>query len=298
MNDKYVDLLTDFGFKKLFGTEVSKDLLIDFLNQILPQEHQIETLSYSKNEQLGATASERRSVFDLHCVSKTNGDRFVVEVQRKPQTYYKDRTIYYSTFPIQAQAVKGIWNYQIFPVYIISILNFNMDSYVSPNYMRVVELVERQNANSVFYDKLKYIYIELPKFTKPLEALSSHFEKWLYALRFMANLSERPAVYADKVFERLFDLAAVARLAPKELEIYRDALKWRRDEHNIMETAKKMGKAEGIEKGIEKGKIESVLGFYQKGVSTTIISEALNISEKRVQKIIQTASTKSNVFDK
>ena len=53
MKDRYLNPLTDFGFKKLFGSEPNKVLLIDFLNQLLPKHHQIKNLTYTKNEHLG-----------------------------------------------------------------------------------------------------------------------------------------------------------------------------------------------------------------------------------------------------
>jgi len=120
--DKYVNPLTDFGFKKLFGTEPNKELVIDFLNQLLPEKHKIEDLVYSNNENIGLTQIDRKAIFDLHCRSN-NGDRFIVEIQKAKQNFFKDRSVYYSTFPIQEQAKKGEWNYQLSAVYTVDILD-------------------------------------------------------------------------------------------------------------------------------------------------------------------------------
>jgi predicted transposase/invertase (TIGR01784 family) len=100
----YINPFTDFGFKKIFGEEPNKDLLIDFLNTLLPPEHQIVTLEYKKNEQLGINAVERKAVFDLFCENQ-NGEQFIVELQKEKQKYFKDRTVFYSTFPIRDQAL-------------------------------------------------------------------------------------------------------------------------------------------------------------------------------------------------
>ena len=123
LKDKYINPLTDFGFKKLFGTEVNKNLLIDFLNQVLPKRHQIADLSYSQNEHLGDNIEDRKAIFDLYCTG-TNGEKFIVELQKAKQNYFKDRSIYYSSFPIQEQAEKGDWNFKLEPVYTIGILDF------------------------------------------------------------------------------------------------------------------------------------------------------------------------------
>ena len=89
LNERYINPLTDFGFKKLFGTEPNKDLLIDFLNQILPERHQIKDLNYSRNEQLGQAEFDRKAIFDLYCKGES-GERFIVEVQKAKQNHYRD----------------------------------------------------------------------------------------------------------------------------------------------------------------------------------------------------------------
>ena len=102
--EKYINPLTDFGFKKLFGSEPNKVLLIDFLNQILPNK-KIKNLSYASTEKLGQTLVDRKAIFDLYCVGE-NGERFIVEMQKAKQNYFKDRSVFYASFPIQEQAKK------------------------------------------------------------------------------------------------------------------------------------------------------------------------------------------------
>src|SRR5690606_16134206 len=160
LKDKYVNPLTDFGFKKLFGTEPNKILLIDFLNQILPERHRIRDLSYSKNEQLGLNELDRKAIFDLYCVGES-GERFIVEIQKAKQNFFKDRSIYYASFPIQEQAKKGDWDYKLQTVYTIGILDFIFDDHKTDK--QLLHTVELKNQRcEVFYDKLKFIYIELP----------------------------------------------------------------------------------------------------------------------------------------
>ncbi len=98
LKDKYIDPLTGFGFKKLFGSELNKDLLIDFLNQLLPERHRIADLSYSKNEHLPANELDRKAIFDLYCQAES-GERFIVEMQKAKQNFFKDRSVYYASFP-------------------------------------------------------------------------------------------------------------------------------------------------------------------------------------------------------
>jgi len=107
VKERYINPFTDFGFKKLFGTELNKDLLIDFLNEVvLPQNKKIADLKYRSNEHMGQTELDRKAIFDLYCMS-SNGERFIVEMQKAKQNYFKDRSVFYSTFPIQEQAQTG-----------------------------------------------------------------------------------------------------------------------------------------------------------------------------------------------
>jgi len=113
----YLNPFTDFGFKKLFGEEYNKDLLIDFLNQLLKKEQgRIKTLTYLKNEHLGRSEADRRAVFDLYCENE-QGEKFIVEIQKAKQKFFKDRTLFYSTFPIAEQAKAGVDSQRNVPVF-------------------------------------------------------------------------------------------------------------------------------------------------------------------------------------
>ena len=130
--ERYINPYTDFGFKKLFGTEMNKDLLISFLNALFNNdEKEIEDVQYLNSEHLGDGYGERlrvgelcsgirRSVFDVYCMTK-DGSRFIVEMQKAEQTYFKDRSVYYATTPIRQQAPKGKWDYHLEDVYTVGI---------------------------------------------------------------------------------------------------------------------------------------------------------------------------------
>ena len=124
--ERYLNPLTDFGFKKLFGNESSKVALIDFLNQLLPKHHQIRELDFVSGEQFSRSAVERFAVFDVYCISES-GERFIVEVQKTKQPFFKERALYYATFPIQEQAKKGGWNFELDAVYLIGVVDFIFD---------------------------------------------------------------------------------------------------------------------------------------------------------------------------
>ncbi|HMQ48986.1 MAG TPA: Rpn family recombination-promoting nuclease/putative transposase [Saprospiraceae bacterium] len=189
--DRYINLFTDFGFKKLFGEEPNKDLLISFLNSLLMGEEYISDLSYLKNERLGKHEGERKAVYDLYC-SNEKGEKFIVEIQRVKQEFFKDRSVYYSTFAIQEQALKGQkWNYELKAVYMIAVLDFEFSDEQPHKLHHRVKLIEEET-KAVFYDKLSFVYLEIPKFDKSLEELSNDYEKWLYAFKHLHRLREMP----------------------------------------------------------------------------------------------------------
>ena len=252
LKDKYINPLTDFGFKKLFGIEPNKELLIDFLNQLLPAIHKVKNLSYTKDEQLGDNKHERKAIFDLYCESES-GEKFIVEVQKAKQNFFKDRSVYYSTFPIQEQAQKGDWDFKLSAVYTIGILDFVFNEHKNQDeILHTVKLKDQKG--TIFFDKLTYIYIELPKFQKTEKQLQNQFEKWLYVFRHLANLQNRPKVLQEKIFLKLFEVAEIASFSAEEKVQYEESLKYYRDLKNVVDTSHKEGR--------EEEKIQIARSFY------------------------------------
>ncbi len=276
---RYINPLTDFGFKKLFGTEPNKELLIDFLNQILPSQHKIKDLNYSRNEHLGQNDLDRKAIFDLYCIG-VSGERFIVEVQKAKQNYFKDRSIYYSSFPIQEQAKKGDWNYKLEPVYTVGILDFVFDENKGSD--EIIHFVELKNQrNEVFYDKLKFIYIELPKFKKTEEELETHFDKWLYVFRHLADLQNRPQKLQDKVFKKLFESAEIAKFSKVDRDAYEESLKYYRDIKNVVDTSKQ----DGILEGIDKRNLEIARVMKNDGESVEKIMKYTNLTQEEIERL-------------
>ncbi|GJM17503.1 MAG: hypothetical protein DHS20C13_28300 [Thermodesulfobacteriota bacterium] len=275
LKDKYINPLTDFGFKKLFGTEPNKILLIDFLNQILPEKHKIKDLNYSRNEQLGLKELDRKAIFDLYCTGES-GERFIVEMQKAKQNYFKDRSIYYSSFPIQEQAQKGDWDYKLDPVYTVGILDFVFDDHKSDS--ELLHFIELKNQRcEVFFDKLKFIYIELPKFKKKEAELETDFDRWLYVFRYLSQLQNRPPQLQNKIFKKLFEVAEIARFTPEEREAYEESLKFYRDIKNVVDTSREEGK--------EERNIEIARVMKKNGEPIEKIMKYTNLSKEEIESL-------------
>ncbi len=280
--EKYINPFTDFGFKKLFGTEPNKDLLIDFLNEVvLPKQRTIQDLTYRKNEHIGNTELDRKAIFDLYCIG-ADGERFVVEMQKAKQNYFKNRSIFYSTFPIQEQAQRGDWDYKLSEVYTVGILDFVFSDeqiqdekgakpkQIKQNEVRHEVKLKNQHCQ-VFYDKLTFIYLEMPHFTKTEDELETSYDKWLYVLKYLPTFSERPIKLQERIFQRLFEAAEIAKFSAEEKEQYEESLKSYRDLKNVIDTA--------FDEGENKGKIEGKIEEKIENIKKALIRKKLTVEE-------------------
>ena len=292
MNNKprYINPFTDFGFKKLFGTEFNKDLLIDFLNQVLGNREYIQDLTYLNTENQGKTEDDRKAIFDLYCENE-KGEKFIIEVQNVYQEFFKDRSLYYATFPIQEQAIKGKsaeglpWNYQLKAVYTIGILNFSFpDQPDQDRYVREVQLMDTLT-QEIFYDKLSFIYLEMSRFSKTVDELETHFDKWLYVLKNLHQLEEIPEKLRDKIFVKLFNQAEIAKLTKEEMRAYEQSQKVYWDNYSVVETARKEGRNEGREEGRQKERVDIAKELKKNGASIALIAKSTGLSEEQLERL-------------
>ena len=257
--ERYISLLTDFGFKRIFGSDINKDLLIDFLNSLFNGEQVVKDVTYLNSEHVGDVYAERKAVFDVYCENE-HGEKFIVEMQNAYQTYFKDRSLYYATFPIREQAPKGDnWNFKLQHVYVVALLNYDMneEAFSHESINHDVGLLDKQT-HKVFNNKLTFKYVEIARFNKDINELETNFDKWLYVLRNLSRLDNQPTYLRNEVFNRLFSQAEIARFDKTELKAYEDSLKAYRDIKNSLDTAKEEGRAEGRAEGLAEGRAEGL----------------------------------------
>ncbi len=277
MKAKYVNPFTDFGFKKIFGEEASKPLLIDFLANLLP-EAKIVDLTFKDKDKLGHNEGDRKAVYDIYCENST-GEKIIVELQKAKQNYFKDRTVYYATFPIQEQAEKGEWNYQLKFVYCIGILDFKFDEHIKSGEGEVIHTVQlKDQHNQIFYEKLKFVYLEMPHFNKSEETLTNRLDKWLYFIRHLEDFDTIPEIFKDEVFVKAFEKAEIAKYTEAERQDYEQSLKIYRDLKGVIDTAFDEGKMEGRLEGI----FEIARKMKLKGLSISDISDLTGLSESEI----------------
>lgn len=289
--EKYVNPFTDFGFKKIFGEEPNKGLLIDFLGELLrDEESKIVDLEYMNNEQIGRLETDRRAIFDLYCRSQS-GERFIVELQKTKQKNFKDRSLYYATFPIQEQGKRGSdWDFELKRVYMVAILDFIFDEDKNqPEKFRYNVRLTEEESNELFHDKMNFVYLEMPKFNKRLEDLESHFDKWMYALKNMNVLEDVPEGLREDVFLRLFDIAEIAKFNQDESRVYEGSLKYYRSLNNSLDTARedsyREGRREGRREGWDERTHDLVLKLLGQGVSSDVIAQVTGLSPDELERL-------------
>lgn len=292
----YIDPTTDYGFKRIFGSEVNKDLLIAFLNNLFRGRKTIQDLLYNKNEHVGDAEVMGNVIFDLTCTAD-NGEQFIIEVQRSTQVNLKRRMLYYGSKLIADQAPKGKrkeWNYGISEVYVIVLMDgFAMpDHKDSKKFLHDICLCNR-DTGEIFYEDLGFIYLELINFVKVEADLESDLDKWLYILKNMSTMERLPVYLRKPIFEKLFQVAEYSKLSKEEREMYDTSLKRKWDNKAVLDYAREEGLQKGIEQGIEKGKQEVVENLLVMGKFTIAeIANLATVSEDFVKEVHASLSKK------
>ena len=279
---KYINLMVDWSFKRVFGTEVNKDILIEFLKVVFPQ-FAITDITYIPTEQLGIMEDDRKAIFDVLC--KTEDDKtFLVEMQRGAQKHFFERALYYTSFPIMKQGKKAIakeeeegadpWDFSLDGVFFLGILDFKyeQDEMTEHRY----QLLETKTLKRMT-DKLEFVFVEVAKFNKREDELETDLDKWLYLLKNMSTLLERPAALRDRVFGRLFDVAEYARLDDEERKNYVNAMNTARDTYNQI--------AYALKKGGEKKAYEIAQKMIAKGLDVDTIADLTGLTTEEIAEI-------------
>lgn len=294
---RYLDPTTDFGFKKIFGEEANKEIITSFVTDVLELQSPLVDLSFLNKEQLPEIFEQRAGVYDLFCTDRA-GNHFIVEMQKSPIAYIKDRMIYYSTFPITQQAPKGgitrvaetadagygkiskpkPWDFRLDAVYCIAILGYEMNG--STKAVNRNSIRNDHPPHELFYSKLRYLTIELPLFdeSKPEYSLDKHLNKWLYFLKYLPELDRIPEIFATEVvFQKAFFVAELANLSQEELILYQRNLKYLWDDYAKLTTAE--------DKGVMKGKIEVAQALLQEGSEIAFVAKVTGLSDEQIRQL-------------
>ena len=283
----FINPFTDIGFKRIFGQEFSKPLLLDFLNNLLVGERKIENITFLDKEMPRDIEGERSIIYDVLCETET-GEKIIVEMQNQRQPFFKQRSIFYASEAISRQARKGReWRFDIKAVYLIAFLNFTLED-IGTTFRTDVALLDMRT-KEVFSDKIRLIYLQLPYFNKEADECENDFECWIYVLKNMETINRLPWTAKSAVFKRLEEIAEVRALTKEEQMQYDHALKVYRDNYNTFQGAIEEGMKEGREKGREEGRADKTKEIAQNmkkmGMSIEQIAQACGISAEEAEKL-------------
>lgn len=299
---RFVNPFTDVGFKIIFGQELSKPLLIDFLNTLLAGDEHIIDLSFSDKEQIPDYEDDRLLIYDVLCTT-SDGKKIIVEMQNKKQGYFKKRSIFYVSKAIVRQGESGKkWRYDIKAVYFVAFMNFKLDDI--PDFRTDVVLMDKTH-KQVFSKDIRMTFLQLPLFEKEQEDCETDFEKWIYLFKNMSTLARMPWAAQNAVFKRLEELAEVAHLGSEQRDKYEESLKHYRDTLDVFETAREdghiegfnegraegraegiaEGRAEGIEIGEKKAHIETALEMLKNNIPIELIVKVSKLSIEEIEKL-------------
>jgi predicted transposase/invertase (TIGR01784 family) len=286
---RYINPYTDFGFKKLFGEEANKDLLIDFLNELLPAHHKIADLNFRNTEQLPDAPTDRRAIFDIHCTAQS-GAHFIVEMQKAKLKFFKDRSLFYVTYPIRTQSHKGDWDFGLLPIYFVAILDFFYDEEEEKAKFRRDVSLKDQDCE-LFFDKLHFKFLQMPVFKKQEYELKTHFEKWIFFLKNLENFDDIPAILNEPVFQKAFHEAEIARFSPDERHAYEESLFDYVELRESLKTSKEEGLEQGRKEGLEEGRKKGLEEGRKEGLEE---GRKEGLEEGRKEAILSVAKTMKN----
>ncbi|MDY2772680.1 MAG: Rpn family recombination-promoting nuclease/putative transposase [Prevotella sp.] len=269
---QFINPFSDWGFKHIFGREISKDLLICFLNELFAGEFVIKSLAFGNKEQIGLSKDSREVIFDIYCTTD-EGKEIIVEMQNRGQEHFIDRALYYTSRVIVNQGIKGEWDYDIRPVYTICFMNFIDPLLPLGKFRTDMILADRDNGKMVS-DKIRMVYLMLPFFEKTETECETDFERWIFVLKNMNTFERMPFLAKNAVFKKLAEISDLRTLSKKDMDKYEDSIRIMRDAYATykyaiktgLEDGRKQGLEEGMAQGIEKGMAQGIEKGMAQGI--------------------------------
>ena len=271
---RYLNPLTDYGFKKVFG---EKDIMIAFLTDLLNPTSPIEDVIFLDKEMEADGEDMRSVIYDLRCKTQDGGE-FIVEMQNKGQTHFSNRILYYLSHAISEQGEKGTsLNFLLHPVYGVFFLNFHMKG-LKPQAIRTIQL-KVDETGEIFSEKLKAFTLELVDFKDKPEAYpKSQIEYWLYNLVNMESMTEALPFQAQQpIFNKMGGISELSHMNSEERRKYFNSLNKYRTNLSVMEHA--------VEEGVQKKAIEIARNLKTLNVPLDTIVKSTGLSVEQIEKL-------------
>lgn len=277
---RFVDVKNDVAFRKIFGNEHKKVILISILNAVLGLEGQdrVRDVKLLNPYQLPRLVGEKSSIIDVKATDE-KGATFIVEMQVAEPAGFDKRVLYYSSKDYVGQINSGDDYTLLRPVYFIGILNFNY--FTGDDYLSSHSIIDEATGQNAFKD-LKFRFIELKKFNKKEHELKSIVDKWTFFIKYAEDLEVMPANIDDEGLKEAYEAAAQHNWTKEAYDAYIYAGMREQDERGRIQKAQ--------EKAQENTRNQLIVSFYENGVPLGTIATSVGISESEVQRILDTLS--------
>ena len=291
---RYVDILSDAGFKAVFGDRRNEEVLKDLLNVLLPSHRKVSSLEYMTTELPQFSPFSKSVRLDLRCKGD-DGTVFIVEVQCYRQKNFFRRCVLYASKAYAYGSERGDrGEYGLAPVYFIGLLGGEIQELQigsEEKYKLVREYTFREKESGEVPDEtINFIFLCVNGFRKPLEACDTMLEKWSYALKYVGALERLPERLRAEAFERLFRACEIAKFEPGVKLTYEKDMITERDYYNIIDTAREDGLEKGRMEGRMEGRIEGEKSATEKiaqsmksaGIELPVIVQVTGMSETEI----------------
>lgn len=265
---RYIDPKTDFGFKFIFsGAAPSREILTKFLNDLLDGRRYIRELTYGPTEHLGDTAEQKKVIFDLRCRVE-DGAEIIIEMQRMNHRNFHERVVFSVARLLNGQYPKGAeyWDFDLPEIYFIGVLEFRMDEREREHYIKNIMLTVKET-RTTFYDKLTFIFLELPNFAKKDTEIETDVDRWFWLLNNLSRADKIPAFMNKGIFSKVFKISEVSKLKKEEKMAYEASLQDKWVLENVLSLVEEKAVAKEREKA-EADKLDTARAIKEMGVLT------------------------------
>lgn len=281
---RYVSLLTNSGFKAVFGDRRNKDVVISVINTLLPEDRQVDDIEYMPTEHQGPLAESKEFQYDFMCKG-IDGTAFIVEMQCYPDDFWFRRCVSYASRAYDRQNRRGE-EYDVAPVYLIglmgTVIRHEDESLWKGRY--VSEYTFREKLTNELQDETIFIiFAELARFDRELGECENDLERMLYVIKNGWRLQNQPVELRKEIFKRLLDACEIAAFdEEKRIQYDRDMYDERR-RNGELATAKRLGREEGLEQGREEAKLEAASKLKELGVDIETIVQATGLAVEVIE---------------
>ncbi|MBD5262858.1 MAG: Rpn family recombination-promoting nuclease/putative transposase [Bacteroides sp.] len=270
----FIRLLTDFGFKRVFGSKEHAGILKRFLNALFEGEMRIEKVEFKDKEILPAHIKGKKVQFDIYCTTDTDR-HFILEMQQEESENFSDRILFYISKAIVNQGIKGV-EYQLDPIYCIVITDFNLSNF-EKSLIKDFRIMDRASLEE-YSDKFRLIFLSLKQIPKQWEACETELTRQLYLIKNMENLTKESKPYLSGEYDDFFTASKTENLTNEEAVAYSESYLKELDNQSVVRFTARKNRAEGRAEGI----LEVARNMLKNGMSILDISKYTNLPESEI----------------